>query len=122
MNDIPRLRDYRDALASVRIPRFESAKLKQYAEAARTAALATIDSALEMSAPAITDEIIDEDAARGKGMVPVTVLMDRNAEILRTVCNDMRRGGAIWALVREWQKLGGVTSLTEYVSVWRIPE
>ena len=121
MNDIPRLRDYRDAIASVRIPRFESSKVKQYAEAGRTAALATLDAALEMNSPSAVAEIIDEDTARSRGMIPVTVLMDQNAQILRGVCDDMRRGGAIFALVREWTKLGGVTSLTDYVSVWRIP-
>lgn len=119
MNDTQRLKDYRDALASVRMPRFESAKLSQYANAARTAALDTIDAALEMTtAPAMTAEIIDEKTARDRGMIPVTVVMPREAPELRTVLADMRRGGSIHALVLEDQCK---SSDANWVAVWRIP-
>lgn len=119
MNDIPRLKDYRDALASVRIPRLESATLQQYAAAARTAALDTIDAALEMTtAPAMTAEIIDEAQARKRGMVPVTVVMPKEAPELRTVLADMRRGKSVHALVIEDQ----VKSYSNHwLAVWRIP-
>lgn len=119
MNDIQRLKDYRDAVASVRIPRLESAKLSQYANAARTAALDTIDAALEMTtAPAMTAEIIDESEARNRGMIPVTVVMPREAPELRTVLADMRRGESVHALVIEDQIK---SAESQWVAVWRIP-
>ena len=118
MNDITRLRDYRDALASVRIPRFNSAKLSQYANAARTAALDTIDAALEMTSPAMTAEMIDEKTARDRGMIPVTVVMPKEAPELKSVLADMRRGGAVHALVLEDQCK---SASSNWVAVWRIP-